>query len=342
MLRHHPFHLPSAAMLRLHRLTLFSAGLALVVWYLLYANIGTAKPFHSWKWMDIVSEGGTALMAGVWFLFTLSSRPGGRVTNLLAGGLAAIMLGSWADCLDEFYRISKDQVWDNWLEALVPCGMLLLTGGMYYWRQEQFRLNDHLRKRERLFRDHRAFDRITQLANADYLRDQIRLEQSGRPGVDCALVLLDIDRFHLINREFGQQEGDRVLQAVGHMLLLNLRGDDLLCRYAGDRFAILMPDTALAEAEALAGHLCAMVGQMRHHGKAGRVPVSLRHACSMADAEPDALLGALSRAVETPAAHSASTVDSGAAASSSADACRAGGHGGAPAGEHLSRAVAPA
>jgi diguanylate cyclase (GGDEF)-like protein len=336
MLPHHSFHLPSAAMLRLHRLTLFSAGLALVVWYLLYANIGTAKPFYHWKWMDIVSEGGTALMAGVWLLFTLSSRPGGRVTNLLAGGLAAIMLGSWADCLDEFFHIGKEQIWDNWLEALVPCGMLLLTGGMYYWRQEQIRLNDHLRKRERLFRDHRAFDRITQLANADYLRDQIRLEQSGRPGVDCALVLLDIDRFHLINREFGQQEGDRVLQAVGHMLLLNLRGDDLLCRYAGDRFAILMPDTALADAEALASHLCAMVGQMRHHGKAGRVPVSLRHACSMADAEPDALLGALSRAVETPAARTAGMVDSGAAV------YRAGGDGGAPAGEHTPRAAAPA
>ncbi|MBJ7313214.1 GGDEF domain-containing protein [Rugamonas sp. CCM 8940] len=327
-------------MLRLHRLTLFSAALALVVWYLLYANIGTAKPFHTWKWMDIVSEGGTALMAGVWFLFTLSSRPGGRVTNLLAGGLAAIMLGSWADCLDEFFHISKDQVWDNWLEALVPCGMLLLTGGMYYWRQEQFRLNDHLRKRERLFRDHRAFDRITQLANADYLRDQIRLEQSGRPGVDCALVLLDIDRFHLINREFGQQEGDRVLQAVGHMLLLNLRGDDLLCRYAGDRFAVLMPDTGLAEAEALASHLCAMVGQMRHHGKAGAVPVSLRHACSMADAEPDALLGALSRAVETPAATSAVSAAAVRAAADSVAAAAAGASAGASAGP--ARATAPA
>ena len=114
-------------------------------------------------------------------------------------------------------------------------------------------------------------------------------------------MLLDIDGFHLINREFGQSEGDRVLQAVGHMLLLNLRNDDLLCRYAGDRFALLLPDTSVEEAASLAEHLAAMVGQMRHHAKGGRVGISLRHACSNADAAPDVLLAELNRAVSQPA-----------------------------------------
>jgi diguanylate cyclase (GGDEF)-like protein len=282
-------------MLQLHRFTLIISGLALVACVFLYSTLGVAKPFHIWKWTDIVSEAGTAVMAGSWVLFTLSSRPGGLVTRLLAGGLAMIMIGSFADCLDEFFAVSKAARWDHWLESLVPLGMLCVTCGMYYWRHEQFRLNEHLQKRERLFRDHHAFDRITQLANADYLRRQIRHEQARRPGQPCALVLLDIDGFHLINREFGQREGDRVLQAVGHMLLLNLRNDDLLCRYAGDRFALLMPDTGLAEADVLARHLTTMVGQMRHHAKDGRVPVSLRHACANADVAPDVLLAQLSR-----------------------------------------------
>ncbi|MTV36580.1 GGDEF domain-containing protein [Duganella radicis] len=282
-------------MLQLHRLTLLVSGLALIACVCLYATLGTAKPFAVWKWTDIISEGGTAVMAGIWVLFTLSSRPGGLVTRLLAGGLAMIMIGSFADCLDEFFAISKATRWNHWLEALVPLGMLCVTSGMYYWRHEQFRLNEHLQKRERLFREHRAFDRITQLANADYLRRQIRHEQASNPGRPCALVLLDIDGFHLINREFGQREGDRVLQAVGHMLLLNLRNDDLLCRYAGDRFALLMPDTSQAQADALAWHLVAMVGQMRHHARDRRVPISLRHACASADAPPDELLAQLSR-----------------------------------------------
>ncbi|UTY60905.1 diguanylate cyclase [Massilia sp. erpn] len=288
-------------MLRLHRNFLIAAALAMLALPFLYAALGAAKPFAAWRWMDIVGEGGTALMAGLWLLITLSSRPGGLVTRLLAGGLAAIMLGCWADCMDEFFRIPKDEVWDNWLEGLMPLGMLVLTAGMYYWRQEQFSLNEHLQKRERLFRDHRAFDRITQLAGAGYLRSQLRLERESHPGRSCALVLLDIDGFHRINREHGQREGDRALQAVGHMLLLNLRNEDLLCRYAGDRFAILMPGTGAQEARAIAGHLCAMVGQMRHHGSQGVIAISLRHACAAAEGEAEDLLARLGREIDQSA-----------------------------------------
>ncbi|SFG11537.1 diguanylate cyclase (GGDEF) domain-containing protein [Duganella sp. CF458] len=287
-----------AAMLKLHRRFLFAAALAVAVCLLLYAGAGEAKPFNAWRWMDIVAEGGMAAMAGLWFVMTLSSRPGGLVTRLLAGGLGAIMLGSWADCLDEFFRVDKAASWDNCLEALVPVGMLVLTAGIYYWRHEQFILNDHLAKRERLFRQHRAFDRLTQLADAAYLRHQIRLEQEREPSGQCALVLLDIDGFHRINREHGAREGDRVLQAVGHMLLLNLRNEDLLCRYAGDRFALLLPGMAAGQAGALAQHLCRMVSMMRHHGPIGPLQVSLRFASGAAHGDAESLLARLSAAID--------------------------------------------
>ena len=285
-------------MLKLHRPYLILSALALLLFPLLYAAMGTAKPAGHWKWLDILCEGGTAAMAGIWLLFTLSSRPGGLVTRLLALGLAAIMLGSWADCLDEFFHVAKDQLWDNWLEALMPLGMLTLTAGMYYWRLEQFSLNEHLRKRERLFRDHRAFDRVTQLAGADYLRAQIRLEHARQPGQPCALVLLDIEGFHRINREHGQREGDRVLQAVGHMLLLNLRNEDLLCRYAGDRYAILLPGMGQAAAAELADHLCFMAGKMRHAAPRGRVELALRQANTLAGGDAETLLAKLGKTLD--------------------------------------------
>lgn len=287
-------------MLKLHRHYLVAAALAVAGFLALYASAGTAKPYAAWRWMDIIAEGGVAAMAGLWFVMTLSSRPRGLVTRLLAGGLAAIMLGSWADCLDEFFRIDKAAAWDNWLEALVPFGMLVLTAGIYYWRNEQFMLNDHLVKRERLFRQHRAFDRVTQLADAAYLRQQIRLEQERAPSSPCALVLLDIDGFHRINREHGAREGDRVLQAVGHMLLLNLRNEDLLCRYAGDRFALLLPGMGQEAASALAQHLCRMVALMRHHGQDGGqapIAVSLRFACAPAQGDAGDMLARLASAI---------------------------------------------
>jgi diguanylate cyclase (GGDEF)-like protein len=288
-------------MLKLHRHSLIAAALAVIACLLLYAGAGETKPAGAWRWMDIVAEGGMAVVAGLWLVMTLSSRPGGLVTRLLAGGLAAVMLGSWADCLDEFFRVDKAALWDNWLEALVPFGMLVLTAGIYYWRHEQFMLNDHLAKRERLFRQHRAFDRVTQLADAAYLRHQIRLEQGRDPGGRCALVMLDIDGFHRINREEGQREGDRVLQAVGHMLLLNLRNEDLLCRYAGDRFALLLPGMGEGDAMQLARHLCAMVAMMRHHGPHGVLPVTLRYACTPAQGDADRVLARLSAALEAGA-----------------------------------------
>jgi len=265
---------------------------------LLFAATGAILPLAQWNWMDIAGEGGTALLAAVWCLIVLGSRPDGRVTRLLAGGLACIMLGSWADCLDEAIDVDKRFLWDNALEALLPLGMLVLTVGLYYWRQEQATLSDHMRKRERLFRSHRPFDRITQLADAAYLREQLRLEIRRDGDNGCVLVLFDIDGFHRINREHGHAEGDRVLQAVAHMLLLNLRNDDLLCRYAGDRFAVLMPGLDVEEAADSARHLCRMVSSMRHHAPGGPVAITLRHGCAPTRGAPDALLADLCRRMD--------------------------------------------
>jgi len=270
----------------------------LAAFALLFAGAGTRVPVEEIDWVDIAFEGGTSLLAALWCLIVLSSRPDGRVTRLLAGGLACIMLGSWADCMDEVIDIDKLAVWDNVLEGLLPLGMLVLTVGMYYWRHEQATLSDHMRKRERLFRNHRPFDRITQLADAAYLREQLAHENRREDGQDCALVLFDIDAFHRINREHGQLEGDRVLQAVSHMLLLNLRNEDLLCRYAGDRFAVLMPGLDEAQARDAAQHLCRMVSSMRHHAAGGRVRITLRHGCAQAAGEPDALLAGLCRQMD--------------------------------------------
>lgn len=283
----------------IQRHALVAAALAGTFVALLYAGAGATKPVDAWKWFDIASEGGTALVAAAWGLIVLGARPDGHVTRLLAAGFAAIMVGSWADCLDEVFAIDKAVLWDNALEVLVPLGMVVLTAGMFYWRQEQASLTEHLKKRERLFRDHRAFDRVTQLADARYLRAQLARQRGG-----CALVLLDIDGFHRINREHGQAEGDRALQAVSHMLLLNLRNDDLLCRYAGDRFAVLMPGQDDAAAGEAARHLCAMVAMMRHHTLAGGVlvPLTLRHGCAQADGAagrtPDMVLADLCRQVD--------------------------------------------
>ncbi len=288
-------------MLGLHRTTFVACAAALAALLFLYAFLGTPKPATEWQWVDIAGEGGTALMSGVWLVFVLGGRPRGRVTTLLAWALASIMLAAWADCLDEFYRVADIARWDNAFESvLMPAGVLLLTVGLFYWREEQQALSRQLGKRERLFREHRSFDAITQLADVGYLVRQLRMERERDPNAPLALILVDIDDFHAINREHGQREGDRVLQAVSHLLLLNLRNRDLLCRYAADRFAVMLPDTTAASAERTSVQLRRAVQSLRHHSAVADVPLALSARCvsNTIDGDVEAALRELNAAID--------------------------------------------
>lgn len=275
---------------------LLAAGLVL-----LYALLGEAKPAAEWRWLDLLGEGGTAVMAACWMHIVLGSRPAGRVTLLLALGLGGVALGMWADGLDELFQMKDAPRIDKWFESgLVPLGMAVLTAGLVGWRQEQFRLSEHMQLRERLFREHRDFDRITQLARVDYLREQVRLEQATQPQQPASLVMLEVTGLQAVLHGQGRRDAVRALQAVTHQLLLNLRNDDLLCRYSGDRFVLLLPRTPLAKAQGTAQHLQRMVQAMRFHGQDGSLAeLALHSACAQADADVNQLLSRLNRALES-------------------------------------------
>ena len=138
----------------------------------------------------------------------------------------------------------------------MPIGLILLTIGIYHWHKEQLLISEQLRKRERLFREHRGLDFTTNLSGAHYLREQIKHELAREHQANpLALVLIDIDNFSQINRHYGKREGDNLLHALSELLLLNIRRNDLLCRYAGDRFALLLPNTGRLMANTIANEI---------------------------------------------------------------------------------------
>jgi diguanylate cyclase (GGDEF)-like protein len=289
-------------LLHLHRLKLAALLLAANLALLLHLAAGDLKPMAEWVWLDILGEGGSALLALAWLVLILKSRPAGRVSSLLALGLGCVFFSWWVDALDEFIRLPDSITWDSWLEsAPMPIGLLLMTVGLYHWHHEQLAISAQLEKRERLFREHRLFDKLTPLGAAEYLRRQLQLSlQHAEQAQPLSLVAVDLDNFSALNQRFGHAEGDAVLQAISQQLLLNLRCQDLLCRLAGDRFVVLLPNTGETLARQLAGELQQAVAHLAHktrqHGE--RLHLSATVAVVMAvDEDPQTLLQRLNLAL---------------------------------------------
>ncbi|HEY2456397.1 MAG TPA: diguanylate cyclase [Candidatus Acidoferrum sp.] len=80
-------------------------------------------------------------------------------------------------------------------------------------------------------------------------------KRSSRAGRAFALVLMDLDRFKFVNDFYGHLEGDLVLQRVGQILETNCRRSDVVARYGGDEFVILMPETTMEQARQLSAKL---------------------------------------------------------------------------------------
>lgn len=76
-------------------------------------------------------------------------------------------------------------------------------------------------------------------------------ERTQRSGQPCALCMMDLDYFKRINDGYGHKVGDEVLQAVTSLVNGELRRNDSLCRFGGEEFLILLPNTNLEAA----GHL---------------------------------------------------------------------------------------
>lgn len=270
-----------------HALLLAMAG---VTWAFGYWAV--AKPTALWRWIDIVSETSIVAMLALWLVQLRASRPAGRVTTWLCLGLSGMLLGGWADLMDEFWKFPREFTLLMGMESTFHVvGMIGLTFGLHLWRQEQLALNALRAGRERGYREHTQIDGLTQLGDGAYLLDQIRRQQdlARGPGTTVApsmLVMLGWHDLPALARQHGLAEADRLLQATGPLLLLQLRGDDLLCRYAADRFVALLPEAD----SALPGDLLAALSSHVHPCADGRTRarLSARMASAALDPHEDA------------------------------------------------------
>jgi diguanylate cyclase (GGDEF)-like protein len=114
-----------------------------------------------------------------------------------------------------------------------------------------------VRDRERL-RQMALHDALTGAYSRYYLSEffKIERERAKRSGRPISLVMADVDRFFEVNDRFGHPTGDRVLKEIAQLLVKNVRSGDVVVRYGGDEFLIVMPETTREEAERVMERLC--------------------------------------------------------------------------------------
>jgi len=184
-------------------------------------------------------------------------RVGGRIAGLLYWEGPDEPTGS-----DAALAAERDSAWRQWACAVAEYIGLALS---------------NLALRQSLLIQARH-DPLTDLYNRRYMEEALerevrRAERSGRP---MGVIMADVDHFKRYNDTLGHEAGDRLLVALADCLRAQVRAGDIVCRYGGEEFLIILPEASLELLTQRAEELRALVArQMGDLAVAGMQPVTM-------------------------------------------------------------------
>jgi diguanylate cyclase (GGDEF)-like protein len=110
---------------------------------------------------------------------------------------------------------------------------------------------------QRKYQRYASTDALTGLHNRGWLDDAFdrEIKRSERDELPLALIMIDVDHFKNYNDEYGHLGGDQVLITVANAIRSPLRPNDLIARFGGEEFAVLLPETTVSNAEIIAERL---------------------------------------------------------------------------------------
>jgi diguanylate cyclase (GGDEF)-like protein len=193
--------------------------------------------------------------------------------------------------------------------AVAPPASMEQLAAMTHAIAEQVALTLSNAKLRQVLRDQSIRDALTGLYNRRYMEETLarELARAARHRTPLALVVADLDHFKKINDTHGHATGDAVLRIAARQLAALVRSSDVVCRYGGEEFVLILPDcskeAAIAKAEELAERLRSLAvgvdgAQDDPAGTAIRVTASFGVAASAEDGnDPRVLFEAADRAV---------------------------------------------
>jgi diguanylate cyclase (GGDEF)-like protein len=127
----------------------------------------------------------------------------------------------------------------------------------------------NLKLREEL-REQAIHDPLTGLCNRRYLDESLshELHRAQRGKSPLCVVMLDLDYFKPFNDTFGHDAGDALLRELAQVMHDKLRKSDICCRYGGDEFVLVLPDSSVADTQQRVEQICVVVKekQIRNGG----------------------------------------------------------------------------
>ncbi|SIP97947.1 response regulator receiver modulated diguanylate cyclase [Rhizobium sp. RU20A] len=150
------------------------------------------------------------------------------------------------------------------------------------------RYNDRLRTSVQETIELAVTDALTGLHNRRYLDSHLKLllDRATARGRQLSLCITDIDRFKAVNDTYGHDVGDAVLREFARRIRSTVRGADLACRYGGEEFVVVMPDTLHETAESVAERLRILVESIPFPIPGGDGPISITASLGIATLIP--------------------------------------------------------
>ena len=200
--------------------------------------------------------------------------------NLLLWVIVPLVLAAigWSIAGDHLVAARTQQIGEIVAITLIGLLGLLLA---FYTRHSNIRVeraySAHLEGLSQRLRNLAYQDSLTELYNHRYFYEQLthEVERANRYKHPVSVILLDLDKFKEVNDTYGHLMGDKLLSLIGKVINEQVRGADIAARYGGDEFAIILPDTPRAAAQATADKLANAIASGRTNaGQSEGVTVS--------------------------------------------------------------------